>query len=993
MARRGLCRRVFAVALLLAAGMATAQQVLVRPHQAVMQAGQGLQFEAQLFDQSGRPVRGATYLWSVEPNTLGAITSDGYFVAGQETGAGRVVVVAQSGTLRARGSSEVVIVAGRGAGQVVRLVVEPAVVVLGPGQTQQFRAYIESREGKVPAPAGVRWEVVPQALGTISADGLLTAGSSAVVGEVVAQLVVERRVLRGTAHVAVCPVSNAAITGTVTNGADGSPLVGVVVTAYGLGVMPWCAQDTTVEDGTYRMAVPAPGIYVVRAEAPGFVPEYYDDARSLREASPLNVAPGDTLSRIDFALGRGGAISGLVAAEADSTPLLGAHVHAYLPLLPQVRHHAVTDEEGRYVIQALAAGSYVVEATAPGYQGEFYDNARALREATLVKVEEPETTAGVDFYLASSSAITGCVVDAATGAPIAFARVCAHPALPSRRSDPEAKALTDSSGSYVLAVRPGAYFVEAKAPDYATQWYDGVKERSLATPVVVLADQHTAGVNFHLYRLGALSGVVTDQLSGTPIMGAVVTAYRQGPGAEAAAARTDEHGAYVISGLQPGDYLVRAVAGGYLAEWYPEAATVREASSVAVAAGDTCAGVDFTLSAGGSITGTVNDRHSGEPIAGARVEVTGAAGPFTAVAFTGRDGAYTVTGLPSGSYIVQASARDYVPIYFDGALRRAEATAVVVTAPDTVSRIDFSLPPRLLVGAAISGLVTDERTGEPLRGVRVFALPLSLGQIHRDLTDSTGAYLLRGLLPGRYIVWAFKSGYLAEFYQDAHLWSDATPVAVEAGQQIAGIDFALTPQTRGPFALTGRVIGKDGLLATGAMVLAYQEGELAATAFCNEEGSYILDELPPGRYEIQATSLSGEGEAASIGLVLSSAERLRGGVDLFLISDNSSSPSAASPPQKFALAGAFPNPFNPSTEVRFELPEAAEVSIVVYNVLGQPVRTLLEATLEAGRHAVAWDGTDGQGAQLVSGVYLCRLEARTPSGQRHLFLTKMVLTK
>ena len=75
-------------------------------------------------------------------------------------------------------------------------------------------------------------------------------------------------------------------------------------------------------------------------------------------------------------------------------------------------------------------------------------------------------------------------------------------------------------------------------------------------------------------------------------------------------------------------------------------------------------------------------------------------------------------------------------------------------------------------------------------------------------------------------------------------------------------------------------------------------------------------------------------------------------------------------------AGVEPNPFNPSTAIRFELPAPAEVSLVVYNLYGQVVTTLLLPSFrEAGTHTVFWDGRDDQGRSQGTGVYLYRLVA------------------
>jgi hypothetical protein len=81
-------------------------------------------------------------------------------------------------------------------------------------------------------------------------------------------------------------------------------------------------------------------------------------------------------------------------------------------------------------------------------------------------------------------------------------------------------------------------------------------------------------------------------------------------------------------------------------------------------------------------------------------------------------------------------------------------------------------------------------------------------------------------------------------------------------------------------------------------------------------------------------------------------------------------------PTAFALPGAHPNPFLSSTEIRYDVPASGRrVSLVLYNVNGQRVRTLVEEVVPAGRHAARWDGTDDEGRRLPAGVYFARLES------------------
>lgn len=80
-------------------------------------------------------------------------------------------------------------------------------------------------------------------------------------------------------------------------------------------------------------------------------------------------------------------------------------------------------------------------------------------------------------------------------------------------------------------------------------------------------------------------------------------------------------------------------------------------------------------------------------------------------------------------------------------------------------------------------------------------------------------------------------------------------------------------------------------------------------------------------------------------------------------------------PAVTALNGNFPNPFNPSTSIRFSLKEAGPVKLNIYNLKGQLVKSLVDSDLSAGNHQVLWNGKDERGASVASGIYLYRMES------------------
>jgi serine protease AprX len=94
-------------------------------------------------------------------------------------------------------------------------------------------------------------------------------------------------------------------------------------------------------------------------------------------------------------------------------------------------------------------------------------------------------------------------------------------------------------------------------------------------------------------------------------------------------------------------------------------------------------------------------------------------------------------------------------------------------------------------------------------------------------------------------------------------------------------------------------------------------------------------------------------------------------------------------PAAFSLEQNFPNPFNPSTTIRYGLPEGSTVSLKIYDVMGREVRTLLSGYQEAASYSLVWNGTDNAGGPVSSGVYIYRLTSdRGFSAARSMVLLK-----
>ncbi len=93
-------------------------------------------------------------------------------------------------------------------------------------------------------------------------------------------------------------------------------------------------------------------------------------------------------------------------------------------------------------------------------------------------------------------------------------------------------------------------------------------------------------------------------------------------------------------------------------------------------------------------------------------------------------------------------------------------------------------------------------------------------------------------------------------------------------------------------------------------------------------------------------------------------------------------------PKTFQLEQNFPNPFNPTTSIDFSIEKSAYVELVILNILGEQVNTLVSGYLSAGLHNANWDGRDSHGHETASGVYLYRLRS-----DAQVLVRKMVLMR
>jgi hypothetical protein len=223
--------------------------------------------------------------------------------------------------------------------------------------------------------------------------------------------------------------------------------------------------------------------------------------------------------------------------------------------------------------------------------------------------------------------------------------------------------------------------------------------------------------------------------------------------------------------------------------------------------------------------------------------------------------------------------------------------------------------------------------------------------------------------------------------------ADAAPLAFADLQEGQSVEVAAA-HTAGGLSAT-RIAVLETVVVSGAVEAGGGETVyVAGTAVAVTEETYIADrageertaeDLTPGALiEVWAVRQAAGAKETSASLVAERITVLRAGVATGVEA------GAGDVPGRFVLHANYPNPFNPVTTILFELAASATgpVRLVVYDLLGRPVRTLVDAVLPGGRHQYTWNGLDHAGQPAASGIYLYRLDAGGRTETRSMLLMK-----
>lgn len=551
---------------------------------------------------------------------------------------------------------------------------------------------------------------------------------------------------------------NAAITGIVINSVTKQPIAGATIQAIRGGKVRYTA--TTNARGIYNISSVEPSNYTLVASASGY------QTKSVG-VKPCNCKP----TVVNFELvPLGGTISGTVTDAMTTFPISGAKVSIFqtTTLIATV----TANGSGFYSVPNLAPGSYIISATATGYETDI--------KGAIVQVGATET---VNFQLATTpGTISGTVTDLGTMSPIQGALIEVY-----EGSLVIGFADTDAMGNYTVpSLPPGSYTLVASANGYE---FD-TKQAS------VLAGMTTV-VDFALNTVqGTIAGTVTDSETGLPIEGASIQISDGLVGI--VSILTDADGNYNVSGFSPGRYIVTVSVEGYQTQ-----------SAGAIVLSNNTTIVDFSLAPDpGNIEGTVIDSMTLNPIPSTVIHVRN--GPvLIATALTDADGNYSTPNLDPTNYAVIANASGY-----QAAFQR------VSVPPSQTANANFTLNSQ---PGAISGTVTDAGTMNPIPDatVSLYQGENFLGYI---LTDANGNYSILNLASGDYFVVTSADGYETQILPATVTANMTTTVDFALGTMAGSISGTIREACNGE-ALAGALI----LVDNGLTVVGYDVSSESGT--------------------------------------------------------------------------------------------------------------------------------------------------------------------
>ncbi|MEM6993766.1 MAG: carboxypeptidase regulatory-like domain-containing protein [Myxococcota bacterium] len=503
---------------------------------------------------------------------------------------------------------------------------------------------------------------------------------------------------------------------------------------------------------------------------------------------------------------------------------------------------AISDERGHYRIDGLEAGRYKPAATAPGASGQ-------ARES--VRLGIGETKDAVDVYLYAEARVFVSVVDE-DGTPCEAGNV----SFSERKTKHRAGGDVEDGALEIDAMRSGRYRVTVRCKGFAS------KDEY---PDLEVADEDVRA-SYAVIRGSVLRGV-TVGAQGDAIRASVVASLEGGAGGDADSAWAEsgaENGEFVLEGLKPGTYKVKA--------WAQDIPEPDEPTTVEVPERGEAAPIRIEFGEAGGVRGRVTN-DAGEPVARASIQARGAGWNSTQVR---DDGTYELEGVAPGEYrVIARGARWSDTLRSPGTTDDDIQGEKVTVVAGEVAEVDLVVESR---DGTIEGIVVDE-AGGPLADAYISvsrqsdSVTAGAGNARRQtrwswgtdpvITDVDGQFTVKRLADGKYTIRAHRKGGGEGFVEDVAVGETNVQVQMQVEGSMAGtVDSGGAPLDH----MTVTVVDESA---------SFRRSE----TFQRTEGAWIMRDLPAGTFTVNVDADSGTAERKNV--VLKAGEELEG-VDLVL---------------------------------------------------------------------------------------------------------------
>lgn len=582
------------------------------------------------------------------------------------------------------------------------------------------------------------------------------------------------------------------IAGKITDAQTSAPLVGSVLLVFRSSDTDPIARALTNSLGNYFVGGLPPDTYNVVASALNYA----------RNSTGAAVLPDQTTITNIALIPDPATISGTITSSSGAQ--ISSATIKIINLNGVVAGTASTSANGTYLISNIPDGTYSLIVSAPGF-------ANGTGGITL---RPGEVRQNVSFVLEGNPGnIQGVVRDLETGNLVVGAGVSVINSI----GIIIATTTTNVNGIYVVTgLAPNTYTVTADRFGFAPN-----------TVGAIVTSDATANADINISRIhGDIQGSVVDT-EGNPIVNCEISVrLTDTNGVIISAVLTNNSGQFSFLDVNPGSYLLNAKVAGFQTKTVPVIVVAGQVTEVVINLSD----------AFGAVQGIVVESDSGNPIDGARITVTDAAGILVATGISESNGQFFITNLPLGSLNVSASKRGF-GITTKGIIIQegqiAETRLELVSDPGT-----------------LSGTIINQLTGNPISGATIKIIDSTQSTVISVLSADDGMYAVSGLAPGRYQVNVTAVNFDTNL-SGVFIFADETTID----------NVALTPD---PGSLTGTVTSfSTGIPIPNASITVRAfgvSGPIIAVSVTDNEGRYLVNNLPPGVYTVIANA-SGFGTA------------------------------------------------------------------------------------------------------------------------------------